>query len=486
MSQLTTSRSISAWAQAVRTHYNFCAPRRVEWLRKNSFFHSELCRFYKFLIPENSTVLELGCGTGDLIGNLVSSDAVGVDISEQMVEVARVKYPHVKFICEDIENFSIDRTFDYIIISGTLASVSNIQRLFQKITQMATPDTRIIVDQRNELWAPVLSLGERIGLKMPELYCNWLSIDDIDNFLEISNYQIIKRNFLLLLPVYIPILSTLMNKILSKLPIIRRFCLVQAVVARIAAPVQKPLELTCSVVLTCRDEEGNIEQLVERIPKMGMETEIIFVEGHSKDDTVGKIKSMMEKFPEKNIRLLHQNGQGKADAQRLGFDEARGDFICILEADLTTPPEEVELLWDAFVSGKGEYVTGSRFVYQMGKGSMSFFNLIGNRLFGIIFTLILEQRFTDTLCGLKGLSKKNYLRIKKQRDYFGNFDPFGDFELTFGAMKLGLKSVEIPVHYQPRLYGRSKAYGFTFMSFLRHAMLLLRMSAVAFVKFKFL
>ena len=243
-------------------------------------------------------------------------------------------------------------------------------------------------------------------------------------------------------------------------------------------------QLTSSVILTCRDEEENIEGLVKAIPLMGRHTEIIFVEGHSKDNTVAKIQEMIKKYPEKDIKLLKQKGIGQGDAFRLGFDQAKGDLLCWLEADLTIAPQEIGLFWDAYVSGKGEYINGTRFIYQMDKKSMPFLNFIGNRYFGNIFTFMLGQRFTDTLCGFKAIAKRNYQRIRQEIDYFGDFDPFGDFELIFGAIKNALKVVEIPVHYRPRQYGQSKAYGKTFFSFLKHAWLLIKMSGLAFVKIK--
>ena len=216
---------------------------------------------------------------------------------------------------------------------------------------------------------------------------------------------------------------------------------------------------------------------------MGSNTEIIFVEGHSKDNTVARIQEMIRKYPEKDIKMLTQKGIGQGDAFRYGFDEAKGDFVIWLEADLTTPPEEAIHIWNAFIQNHGEYVNGSRFIYKMERSAMPLFNFLGNRFFGILFTTLLKQRFTDTLCGFKAISKKNYLKIRKQIDYFGDFDPFGDFELIFGAIKNNLKVTEIPVHYQPRQYGESKAYGQSFFSFMKHAMLLVRMSIIAFKKF---
>ena len=364
-----------------------------------------------------------------------------------------------------------------------MGSVRNIQKFLQKLKQAATPETRIVISHYNELWRPLLVLAEKWRLKTPEKFINWLSIEDIENFLYLSGYQVIRRSFLILFPFYIPLISVFFNKFLCKIPVLRRFALTQVLVARVIPEPTKPEEMSCSVILTCRDEEENIEGLVERIPNMGAHTEIIFVEGHSKDRTVEKIEEMMRKYPHKEIKLLKQKGIGQADAYRLGFSEAKGDLLCWMEADLTIPPGEINLFWEAFISGKGEYFNGSRFIYQMEKNAMPFFNILGNRFFANLFTLILGQRYTDTLCGFKAISRSNYAKVQKQLYYFGNFDPFGDFELIFGVTKHCLKLVEIPVHYRPREYGEPKAYGKSFFSFIKHALLLMRMSRIAFKAF---
>ena len=374
--------------ERIKNHYNSLAENRHKWYHRNRFYHNEILRYYKFLIPKNNSILELGCATGDLIGNLSPSYGVGVDISKEMLKIAKQKYPDIEFICEDIEEFSINYKFDYIIISGTLGSVRNIQHLLQKISALVTPNTRIIVDCYNPLWNPIIRLGQKIKLKMPEIIINWLSLEDIENFLYISGYQVIKHDFLLIFPKYIPLITVLLNKFLGKLPIIRRLSLTQVVIARIDKPPDNASELTISVVITCRDEEGNIEGLIKRIPQMGKHTEILFVEGHSVDNTIEKIKEMIRKYPEKDIKLLKQKGIGQGDAFRMGFDEAKGDFIIWLEADLTTPPEEASLFWETFISGKGEYINGSRFVYKMERNAMPLFNFLGNRFFGNLFLFL--------------------------------------------------------------------------------------------------
>jgi hypothetical protein len=470
-------------SENLRSFYNSIAGSRKKYYKRNRYYHRNVLKYYRMCIPANSDVLELGCATGDLIGNLHTSKGVGIDISDAMVNIARQKYPDVEFVCENAENYTTDRVFDYIILSGIAGSIENIQELLEKAQKWSTTDTRIFIDFYNPLWNPLIKIGEKTGLKMPENTRNWLSIDDLENFLYISGYQVIKRKYLMFFPKFIPVISYILNKFIGNLPFLRRLSLNHIVVARPSRPLDNPETKKCSVVITCRDEEGNIEGLVTRMPKMGNNTEIIFVEGHSRDNTVTKIKEVIAKYPEKDIKMLKQKGIGQGDAFRYGFDEALGDFVIWLEADLTTPPEEAIHFWNAYLNNQGEYVNGSRFIYKMEKSAMPLLNFLGNRFFGILFTTLLKQRFTDTLCGFKAISKKNYIKIRKQIDFFGDFDPFGDFELIFGAIKNNLKVAEIPVHYQPRQYGESKAYGQSFFSFMKHAWLLIRMSYIAFRKF---
>lgn len=433
------------------------------------------------MAPE-SRVLELGSKTGDLIGRLNVFYGVGVEVSKEMVEEAKGQFPHIHFIHHNIETFETNQNFDYILLPGILGSIENIQLFFKNLLKYSTHETRVIIYYYNELWGPLLRLAERVGLKMPEVIFNWLSIDDIDNFLHLTGYEVIRRDYLMLLPFYIPFLTPLFNKLIAKFPVIRRLTLIHTIIARPQKPPENFEQLTTSVIITCRDEEENIEGLVKGIPTMGKHTEIIFVEGHSKDNTAGKIQEMIKKYPEKDIKLYQQKGIGQGDAFRLGCEKAQGDFLCWLEADLTIPPEEIKMFWDAYASGVGEYINGTRFIYQMEKKAMPFLNFVGNRFFGNIFTPLLGQRFTDTLCGFKAISRKNYQKIRWQINFFGDFDPFGDFELIFGAVKNCLKVAEIPVHYRPRQYGEPKAYGKSFFSFLKHAWLLLKMSWTAFIK----
>ena len=246
-----------------------------------------------------------------------------------------------------------------------------------------------------------------------------------------------------------------------------------------ASPID-PSAVSCSVVVPCRNERENIEKAVLRIPKMGKQTEIIFVEGHSNDGTLAECKRMKEKYRDKLIKVFVQNGEGKADAVRKGFEHASSDVLMILDSDLTMPPEDLPKFFEAIVCGKGEFINGSRLVYKMEKKAMRFLNVLANKFFSGVFTFLLEQYIRDTLCGTKVLWRRDYNKITKGRKYFGDFDPFGDFDLLFGAAKLNLKIIEIPIRY------REREYGVTQISRFRHGWLLLRMTIFAMNKIKFI
>ena len=467
----------AAHRERVRCHYNQAASAQSSWRSRAWFYHRHIEHSYQSMILPGSSVLEIGSGGGSLLASVKPGRGVGVDLSESMIDFARQQHPHLEFICGDFEEVDFNETFDYIIINGTLDEVDDIQMFLGKLQRVCSPTTRIIADNHNPIWAPILKLAETMGVKMPQPPQNWLPAYDLKNLFFVSGLDVIRTRYSLLLPFYVPLVSWLANRILAALWPFHNLCLTRFMVARHPMP-PAPGHVTCSVVVTCRDERDNIEALIQRTALLGNDTELIFSEGHSKDGTRTEIQRCMAKYQHRNIRLVVQDGIGQGDAMRKGFGIATGDLILWLEADLTTPPEEILKLYTVLSEGKGEFVNGSRLVYPMPKGSMRTLNLWGNRFFGHLFTWLLEQQFRDTLCGLKGLTRKGYEKIVAERNYFGAFDPFGDFELLFGSGRCNLKIVEVPVHYRPRSYGETK------ISRFRDGLLLLRMSWLALWRLK--
>jgi len=475
------------------------APERDRWKRRNRYYYEELESFISFLIPAGMTVLEIGCSTGDLLARMKPQRGVGVDFSTKTIRQAKLKYPapeypNLSFFVDDAENMKLAESFDYVIMSDCIGEFTDIWKSFYNLHQVTHPESRVVITYFNGLWEPILRAGEKCGLKMPQDYQNWLSLKEIENLLALNNFEVVQSGYRLLLPKYIPLLSTFFNKFLAKMPFLEKLSLVVYLVARPKVVPQELQEQSVTVVVPCRNELGNIRAAVDRIPAMGVHTEIIFVDGNSNDGTVQEIEKVIrDNDGKKDIKFIHQvepgsddgigHGRmlklGKGDAVRKGFAAAAGEVLMILDADLTVPPEDLPKFYLALMAGHGDFINGNRLVYPMEKEAMRFLNKLANKFFGVFFSWLLGQRIKDTLCGTKVLSKRAYERIAAGRYFFGDFDPFGDFDLLFGAAKQNLKIVEVPIHYKERSYGEIKIERF------RHGLLLLKMSLIAMQKLKF-
>jgi glycosyltransferase involved in cell wall biosynthesis len=331
------------------------------------------------------------------------------------------------------------------------------------------------------LWEPLLHFAELIGQRRPQQTQSWLSMNDVINLLKITGYQPVKIGRRCLLPKDIPIVSNFVNRYVSPLPIVNHLGLTNYIVAR--KQIDRPIpstKYTVSVIIPARNEAGNIAAAIDRLPQLGGHTEVIFVEGHSQDDTWEQIQTLGREYQGNfTIKAFQQLGKGKGDAVRLGFDKATGDILIILDADLTVQPEELVNFVNTIVSGRGEFINGSRLVYPYSQAAMPWLNTLANKFFALVFSFLLGQNIKDTLCGTKVMWRDDYLRICANRSYFGDFDPFGDFDLLFGAAKLNLHIVEVPVRYQPRTYGESN------ISHVREGLVLLKMCLYAARKIKF-
>ena len=473
--------AISARKEHVRRLADVSAPERRNWLRRAAFFHAEDLRYLKFLIPPGARVLELGCGTGDLLAALEPSFGVGVDFSPGMVAQARKANPDLSFFIGDIEDpdfiLSLPGPFDAVVVVDTLGALDDCQAMFDNLHVLCTRETRLIVGYFSHLWYPALKCAEAAGLKMRQPPQNVLSPADVRALVALADFEAVKHERRMLLPLRLLGAGRLVNRFLAPLPLVSGLCLRHYTVCRSLR--RPPAEVkSATVVVPARNECGNIEAAVKRIPLFVDDLEIIFVEGHSRDGTWQEIERVATAHPELAIKAIRQPGKGKGDAVFAGFDAARGDVLMILDADLTMPPEQLPKFWDAIRCGKGEFVNGSRLVYPMEDQAMRFLNLVANKGFSLLFTWLLSQRFTDTLCGTKAMLRADYARLKAGRDYFGDFDPFGDFELIFGASKLCLKAIEIPIRYGSRSYGETQ------ISRFRHGFMLARMVLFAFMRVK--
>jgi 2-polyprenyl-3-methyl-5-hydroxy-6-metoxy-1,4-benzoquinol methylase len=466
----------------VRADADRTASHLARWNRRNHFYHESLAQFHRFLIPTGSRVLEVGCGLGDLLAATEPSLGVGIDFSEAVVAIAAARHPEIRFLpltAEYLTPADLPGPFDYIILSDVLGHLEDVQLVLQRLQGFVHDRTRIILTFHNFLWQPVLHLAEKLGQRRPQPPQSWLSMDDVQNLLAITGYETVKQGHRLLMPKGIPLISTVCNRLLAALPLVNHLGLVNYVVAR-PLVVKDTGSVTCSVVIPARNEAGNIAGAIDRLPDLGAHTEVIFVEGHSQDETWETIQQVVAAgHPRFSLRAMQQTGKGKADAVRMGFAAATGDVLMILDADLTVQPEDLPHFFEVVASGRGEFANGSRLVYPRSGEAMPWLNNMANKFFSLAFSFLLSQPLKDTLCGTKVLRRTDYEKVVAGRKYFGDFDPFGDFDLLFGAAKLSLRIVDIPVRYQERTYGSSNIAHF------REGLVLLKMCIYASRKIKF-
>jgi SAM-dependent methyltransferase len=469
----------SAYTEERRRYWDDFTANIERWQLVRGYYHHRLAEVYRLLIPPGMRVLDIGCGQGDLLAKLKPSAGAGIDLSPAMIARARQQHPEYHFLNADAHDFDLGMDFDYIVCSDLVNDVWDVQQVFDNIARHCHPSTRLVLNCYNRVWEFPRKLAASLGLVAPMLTQNWLTALDIANLLYLSGFERIRLNTEILWPFRTPLIDSIANKFLVKLWPFHLFSLTNFIVARPTPKPSQTPEPVVSVIVPARNEEGNIPRIFERVPQLGTGTELIFVEGNSTDRTFEAIQREIPRHPQINARLYKQPGKGKGDAVRVGFREATGELLMILDADMTVAPEDLPRFYEAWRSGRAEFVNGVRLVYPMEQRAMRFFNHLGNRFFSFAFTWLFSQNVKDTLCGTKVLSKRSYDMIAANRAYFGDFDPFGDFDLLFGAAKYNLKIVDLPVRYTERTYGETNIQRW------RHGVILLRMVLMAMRRLKF-
>ncbi|HWY77698.1 MAG TPA: glycosyltransferase [Verrucomicrobiae bacterium] len=459
-----------------RAFYDQRAPCRLR--ETNRYYQRFLRNYFAFVVPPGLRVLEVGCSVGDLLAATKPARGTGIDFSPEMIKLAKARHPDLEFHVAEALDLPVKEKFDYILLSDLVNDLPDVQAVLERLTDVAHPGTRIVLNFFNNVWRPILQAGEKLGIKAPTQLQNWLSTDDLANLLHLAGWEVVKTDTRLLWPVGTPLAAPLINRWLG--PVMYHFCLTIFIVARPRPqPAARP-HYRCSVIIPARNEAGNIEAAVQRTPEMGLGTELVFIEGHSKDNTWEEIQRVAAKYPKRTIKTLKQQSKGKGGAVREAFTAATGDLLFILDADLTMPPEELPKFYEVARSGIADFVNGVRLVYPMEDEAMQFLNMVANKIFGLTFSWILGQKIKDTLCGTKVLFRADYEMLARNRAYFGDFDPFGDFDLIFGAAKLNLRMLDLPIRYRARTYGETNIHRWS------HGWLLLRMVLFAARRMKFL
>ncbi|MCD6355955.1 MAG: methyltransferase domain-containing protein [Anaerolineaceae bacterium] len=461
-------------------HWDKVAKKLRTWKGLGRYYNSRVSEIYQFNIPARQTVLDVGTGSGELLASLKPENGLGIDISSGMIELAKELHPNLNFLQMDAVNFKLKNQYDFVVLSDSINDLWDVQSTLENISKVLKGNGRLILNFYNRFWEFPLKIAENLNLAKPNLTQNWLTVDDTKNLLDLAGFEVIKSWSEVLFPFFIPIITPICNKFLVRLWPFKYLAMTNFIVARKKPQRAKRGNVTVSIIIPARNEAGNIESIFKRVPPEFKDPELIFVEGHSTDNTLNEIKKQIKLHPSIKSTVYVQSGTGKGDAVRLGFSKASGKILMILDADLTMPPENLPRFYDALVSEVGDFINGVRLVYPLQENAMRFFNLIGNKFFSVIFTFLLSQPVKDTLCGTKVLWKRDYEKIAANRSYFGNFDPFGDFDLLFGAAKLNLKIVDMPIRYSERVYGKTNIQRW------KHGWLLLKMVLFAAKRLKFI
>ena len=460
--------------------YDNIAIERDRWIEKNKYYYNYVKKVLNFIVEPQSRVLQIKCETGYFLNAVNPKYGLGIDCSAKMIEIAKNNYPYLDFEVQDLECIDTTQKFDYILLINALGDVIDIQKLLGRIKSIANFQTRIVIVNYNYLWQPIINLATLLKLKMKQPVQNWLSLNDIDNLLFLAGFERIKKTNFILFHKYIPFFSYFFNDVVARFPIMQKLCFNHAIVARKNIRREDYSNYSVSVIIPCKNERGNILNAAQRVPEMGKGTEIIFCDDRSEDGTAEEVQKAISQYSTKNIKLVHGPGINKAKNVWTGFENAQGDILMVLDADLTVIPEELPYFFEAIVEGKGEFINGSRMIYPMQENAMKSFNVLGNKLFSLLFSYLLEQRIKDTLCGTKVLWRNDYHRIKNYIGYWGGEDAWGDYDLLFGATKLNLKIIDLPVHYFDRTYGETKM-----KKIIYNGLKMLRIYLVALKKLKF-
>lgn len=378
----------------------------------------------------------------------------------------------------DVPEAADERSRRVVFFNGAFNFSTDLQELLLHLRGRLSRGDRIVGVCYNPYLQWLYALANALGLRGSPLPTTFLTRRDLDNLADLSGYEVVRHRPVGYCPFRLLGLGTLVNRLCGMVPVLRWGALVSVVVLRPIRPSTGKPSLT--VVIPARNEKGNVEAALRRMPDLGgAELDVIFVEGHSRDGTWEEIQRVLPLYSGKfSVRAFQQEGKGKCDAVRLGFQHARGDLLTILDADLTMPPELLSRFYHAWREGRADFVNGSRLTYPMEGEAMRFLNRLGNNFFAHAVSAALETRLGDTLCGTKLVSRVDYERMVRWRREFGDFDPFGDFELLFAAAVLGLGSVDVPIAY------RARTYGSTNISRFRHGLVLLRMTWIGFFRIR--
>lgn len=459
--QKPTGPRRESFSERVIEYFDSIGKEHSLWRSQMAYYVQHTREFLQKVIPADKKILLIGCLSPEILESLNPSVGVGLDVSERLIRRAKDRNTqrNISYVCSLPENYSTHLKFDYVVLLNHVDYSEDLTILMKSLKGFTHADSKVVISMLNPLWHPFIRLASRLRIRIPDCERNLVAAKSLQNILEIQEFRVNEICRRVLVPKPIPLLSQLFNQFLSRLPILNSLCFIQYVIAQ-PAPREKQ-RLSCSVIIPCYNEEGNIAECVRRVPNMGDATEILVVNDGSQDNTQGAVRSLQKKHP--NVTLItYEKNKGKGRAVLEGMKRANGDILMILDADMTVPPEEMVDFYEAIQSGAAEFVSGTRFLYPMEQEAMRLTNFVGNHLFSKLVQIIVGAEYSDTLCGTKAFLRSQFADFRLE-------DPrWGDFDLIFHAARRKLRCMQIPVHYKSRIHGVSKMKAFSSgISFLK-------------------
>jgi hypothetical protein len=385
----------------------------------------------------------------------------------------------VKSVAESVDGIAppAETARTAILLNGNLNHDLDIEATLASIKPRLNRLSRVIVVLYNPYFRGVFLLANALGLRRGPVPSTFVTREGIEALAKLSGYDVVQVRPAGYSPFRALGLGDVVNWAMPMIPLFRWLGFAAVVVLRPVIAGGAPPSL--SIVIPCRNEKGNIEAAIQRLPAFPAPVEVIYVEGHSSDGTWQEVQRVASEYGTRlPVSAYQQSGKGKSDAVRLGFSKARHDLVTILDADLTMPPEMLPRFYNAYCAGLADFVNGTRLVYPMEGEAMRFLNRLGNVFFAKALSFVLDARVNDSLCGTKLLRRDDYGRMVRWRSDFGDVDPFGDFELLFPASSFGLGIIDVPVYYRARSYGATNIHRF------RHGLMLLRMTLIGLFRLK--
>lgn len=415
----------------------------VRYLFKSTA-HSQWTWYGTHVTPYRS-LLHIGCADTALFTTLRAQCGYGITFAPKTAAPSN----HTVKLVSALSEVPTNTTFDYIVVSGIPHQTDiDTHNLLQAITAHAHARTRVVFEQRSWLWRTLDRMWHTVTFKKsntPE----WISAKTLAHLLRLHGMEVIVHEYHTLVPRTMPIVSSVINRLIQ-LPLLRYSATTQSTICYVKKP-QRTDSATVSVIVPCKNEAGTIESIITTIPSLGSHTQLVFVEGGSKDNTAQTIRAMIERYPERDIVMYQQTGRGKYDAVKLGCAQATGDIIIIYDGDFSVPANTLPLFVQTLTSHEAECVNGSRLIFYREPGAMFFTAYCANRFFAYALSWVSGQTLTDTLCGTKGFWKADYdAIIASKTDWY---DPFGDFDILLRSAQRWLKITDIPIAYKDRVYG---------------------------------